>query len=133
MRLKNSLYAVAAVQGLRASAISAQESLHTHSIRATWTVGQAVNTSSGTIIGHPATNRTSVSEYLGIPFAQPPVGDLRFAAPVPFQGNDNSIIAATYVSSQDNLSGVILTRHNSHRKQNQRLILIIFASFAPLN
>jgi hypothetical protein len=123
MQLKHSLCVVAAVQWLSASALSAQDSPHTHSIRATWTVGQAVNTSSGTIVGHPATNRTSVSEYLGIPFAQPPVGNLRFAAPVPFQGNGSSIIAAKYVSSQYSLSGVILTRHNSHRKQNQRLIL----------
>ncbi|KAJ0114230.1 carboxylesterase [Diaporthe amygdali] len=39
----------------------------------TWTVGQAVDTSSGRIIGHAASNATEVSEYLGIPFAQPPM------------------------------------------------------------
>ena len=44
-------------------------------------VGSIVETSSGAIIGHAAQNRTRVSEYLGIPYAKPPLGDLRFAAP----------------------------------------------------
>jgi hypothetical protein len=91
MKLKISFFAVA-VQWLGASAISAP----THSKRAS-TVGQAVNTFSGVVVGHPAANRTGVSEYLGIPFAQPPVGNLRFAAPVPFRGNGSSITAAKYV------------------------------------
>lgn len=52
-----------------------------------WTVGQAVNTTSGTIVGHAATNTTQVSEYLGIRYAEPPVGDLRFAAPKAYKSN----------------------------------------------
>ncbi|TVY46800.1 Cholinesterase [Lachnellula occidentalis] len=51
-----------------------------------WFTGQAVNTTSGLVSGHGATNQSGVSEYLGIPFAQPPIGDLRFAAPVEFYG-----------------------------------------------
>ena len=51
-----------------------------------WTVGQTVKTTSGPITGHPATNDSGVSEYLGIPFGQAPVGDLRWAAPVAFNG-----------------------------------------------
>lgn len=54
---------------------------HHHGKGRTYTVGQAVRTSSGSIVGHPASSRPDVSEYLGIPFAKPPVGDLRFAAP----------------------------------------------------
>ncbi|KAF2196976.1 cholinesterase precursor [Delitschia confertaspora ATCC 74209] len=38
-------------------------------------------TSSGLLIGHSASNKTSVSEYLGIRYAQTPTGDLRFAPP----------------------------------------------------
>ena len=45
-------------------------------------VGRPVNTTSGLVIGHPSTNRSMVSEYLGIPYAQPPVSNLRFKPPV---------------------------------------------------
>ncbi|TGO54622.1 hypothetical protein BCON_0104g00190 [Botryotinia convoluta] len=45
-----------------------------------WEVGNGVQTSSGFVHGHAASN-TFVSEYLGIPYAQPPIGELRFAAP----------------------------------------------------
>ena len=50
-------------------------------------VGQEVSTTSGIIQGHAASNRTEVSEYLGIPFAQPPLGGLRFAAPKPYRSS----------------------------------------------
>ncbi|KAF1991746.1 alpha/beta-hydrolase [Aulographum hederae CBS 113979] len=46
-----------------------------------FTVGAPVKTSSGTIVGHAARHRVEVSEYLAVPFAEPPVGELRFAAP----------------------------------------------------
>jgi carboxylesterase type B len=49
---------------------------------AAFTVGAAVNTTNGPVQGQASALRPNVSEYLGIPFAQPPVGDLRFAAPV---------------------------------------------------
>lgn len=52
-----------------------------------WTVGQTVLTSSGPVNGHPASNATEVSEYLAIPYAQPPVGDLRWAAPQAYSGS----------------------------------------------
>ena len=52
-----------------------------------WTVGQAVDTTSGSIVGHAATGTTQVSEYLGIRYAEPPVGDLRFAAPKAYRSN----------------------------------------------
>ncbi|TFB07518.1 Acetylcholinesterase [Trichoderma ghanense] len=40
-----------------------------------------VSTTNGPVTGHPASNSACVLEYLGIPFAQPPAGDLRFAPP----------------------------------------------------
>ena len=62
-----------------------------------FTVGEGVHTSSGFILGQPASSRTQVSEYLGIPFAQPPLGNLRFAAPRAFSGT-GIINATAYVS-----------------------------------
>jgi cholinesterase len=54
-----------------------------------WTVGQIVRTSSGPVQGQRASNATEVSEYLGIPFAKPPIGNLRFAAPEKYSGNSS--------------------------------------------
>lgn len=56
--------------------------------QSSWTVGQTVQTSSGPVSGHAAQNASAstVSEYLGIPFGKAPIGDLRFAAPVKFEG-----------------------------------------------
>ena len=62
-----------------------------------FTVGQGVQTSSGLVLGQPASSRIQVSQYLGIPFAQPPLGKLRFAAPQAFSGT-GTINATAYVS-----------------------------------
>ncbi|MGC1731341.1 MAG: carboxylesterase family protein, partial [Pseudonocardiaceae bacterium] len=43
-------------------------------------IGMDVRTTSGTVRGRPA---EGLAVFLGIPFAQPPVGVLRFAAPQP--------------------------------------------------
>ncbi|KAK2013694.1 carboxylesterase [Colletotrichum eremochloae] len=50
-----------------------------------WTIGQPVTTTSGTVGGHAASGADQVSEYLGIPYAQPPVGALRFQPPVTYE------------------------------------------------
>jgi hypothetical protein len=55
--------------------------------QANFTVGQIVQTNGGPVAGHAAPTAPEVSEYLGIPYAQAPVGDLRFAAPVKFAGS----------------------------------------------
>ena len=98
--------------------LSSLETSASHILPRAFTVGQAVKTTSGTVIGHAAKNRTQVSEYLGIPYAQPPVGNLRFAAPLAFQGN-GTITAANYVSCQQDPAHLIAstnTSTNSHRK-----------------
>ena len=62
-----------------------------------WTVGKTVYTTSGAVQGHPAPEAREVSEYLGIPFAQPPTGSLRFQPPLAH--NKSSIVNGTdYVS-----------------------------------
>ncbi|KAL2832636.1 Alpha/Beta hydrolase protein [Aspergillus pseudoustus] len=63
---------------------------------ADWTVGQTVRTTSGLVVGHAAANAPGVSEYLGIPYAVPPLGRLRFQPPVRFVGN--STVNATVFS-----------------------------------
>jgi cholinesterase len=52
-----------------------------------WTVGKTVQTSSGSVTGHAASNDSQVSEYLGIPFAEAPIGELRFALLVKYTGS----------------------------------------------
>lgn len=61
-------------------------------------VGQAVQTSSGSVQGHAASIAGEVSEYLGIPYANPPVGELRFQPPTPFKNRGQTIQAAHFVS-----------------------------------
>jgi hypothetical protein len=52
----------------------------------TWTVGQGgVETTSGKLSGMPSTNAANVSQYLGIPFAQPPVVPNRWLKPLDFK------------------------------------------------
>jgi hypothetical protein len=44
-------------------------------------VNTLVNTTNGAITGHAAPGAPEVTEFLGIPYAKPPVGKLRFAPP----------------------------------------------------
>jgi hypothetical protein len=65
---------------------------------APWAVGNAVKIAAGPVVeGHASSWQSGVSEYLGIPFAQPPVGPLRFAAPQPFKGGAQRIVASKFV------------------------------------
>ncbi|KAE8140303.1 Alpha/Beta hydrolase protein [Aspergillus pseudotamarii] len=76
---------------------------------ADWIVGQSVPTTSGLVIGHAAADASEVSEYVGIPYAQPPLGNLRFQPPVAYHG-DGTINATSFVSSTLRcLSAITLT------------------------
>jgi cholinesterase len=67
-----------------------------------WLIGQEVKTRSGIVKGHASQFRKEVSEYVGIPYAKPPVGALRFAPPVKYAGtgsfNASSYVGCTFVT-----------------------------------
>lgn len=75
-------------------------------------VGQGVNTSSGFVLGSPAPQSPDVSQYLGIPFAIPPVGNLRWKASQPYIShgiiNGSSFVGVIHLG----LNG--LTRRNAY-------------------
>jgi hypothetical protein len=64
-----------------------------------WKAGQAVKTTSGNVVGQASGWKTEVSEYLGVPFALPPVGDLRWAAPQPIKDGSKTINATKFVGT----------------------------------
>jgi hypothetical protein len=61
---------------------------------------KTVETTSGKVKGHIAKwpAGSAVSEYLGIPYAVPPLGQLRFAAPKAYRGNGTVLPGDKYVS-----------------------------------
>ncbi|KAK7756464.1 hypothetical protein SLS62_001690 [Diatrype stigma] len=63
--------------------------------RDTWTVGQTVQTTSGPVEGQEASSSDGVSEYLGIPYAAPPVGERRWLPPANYSG-DSTIKATSF-------------------------------------
>lgn len=67
-------------------------------LRSNWKIGQPVSTSSGHVIGGRASVGSEVSGYFGIPYAKPPVGNLRFAPPERFEGKE-TINATSFVSA----------------------------------
>lgn len=78
-----------------------------------YTANVLVETTSGYVRGFTQViDGTTVYTYLGIPFAQPPVGDLRFRRPVPIQNwpdvfnatsLGNSCVQVPYESFQDKM------------------------------
>lgn len=57
--------------------------------------GQVLTSTGGTIIGHGASNRTSVTEFLGIRYAEAPIGELRFAAPKKYVAPQGTVFEAS--------------------------------------
>jgi para-nitrobenzyl esterase len=53
-------------------------------------VGTVVQTKSGTIEGHVAEDASGVTTFRGVPYAKPPVGELRFRPPEPTESWDGS-------------------------------------------
>src|SRR5262249_35542748 len=53
-----------------------------------------IDTTSGPVVGLPAEAR-SIAAFLEIPYAEPPVGKLRFLPPVPVK-RSNEVIQATH-------------------------------------
>lgn len=70
------------------------------------TTSPSVSTAHGTFIGR---SFAGVESFLGIPFAQPPVGNLRFAPPVPLRNNVNlGVVNATVSHGCFNRIGSLL-------------------------
>ena len=60
------------------------------------TTSLRVNTTTGgLVVGHEAANRASVVEFLGIRYAEAPIGELRFAPPKRFAASPGTIYEAS--------------------------------------
>ena len=79
-----------------------------------------VQTESGAVVGKIETlpHGKSVHEYLGIPYAEPPVGELRFAAPKPAKpwSGTKETIAFGFQCAQAEfpIAGLNITTGNCH-------------------
>ncbi|KAJ4292363.1 hypothetical protein N0V90_009024 [Kalmusia sp. IMI 367209] len=61
---------------------------------------EIIQTSSGPVRGHEAPLASNVTAYLGIPYAKPPVGDLRFAPPQQYRHNGSQIFGEKLVDEE---------------------------------
>lgn len=84
-----------------------------------WTIGQTVQTSSGPVQGHDAEDATTVSEYLGIPYARPPIGGLRFQPPSLYNGTNT--INGTSFGYMCLQAGTFLDGKYQRRRRDARL------------
>ncbi|PQE14960.1 hypothetical protein CJF32_00002485 [Rutstroemia sp. NJR-2017a WRK4] len=80
------------------------------------------HTSSGLVAGHTAANRHSVTEYLGIPFAQPPIAHLRFAAPQPYIGTG-------FINGTDFFGSTAAEIYNGARIADEEDIIVVSLNY----
>jgi hypothetical protein len=72
-------------------------------------VAQQAHVGSGGVIqGHKASQNPRVTEWLGVPYAQPPVGKLRFAPPQEYTPRGLHV-ASEYVRSHSSLFLISMT------------------------
>lgn len=87
-----------------------------------WVIGQGVNTTLGQILGHGSDWQPLVSEYLGVPYAKPPVHNLRFAAPQAFTSTSTSteqFVADSYSDACASINHVNANRTVSYESFGQ--------------
>jgi hypothetical protein len=68
-----------------------------------WQVGDTIKTTSGSVKGHASEWKPTVSEYLGIPYAVPPVGNLRWKKAQPYKDVGKTILADKFVSTAQDI------------------------------
>jgi carboxylesterase family protein len=80
-------------------ALSSLASLASLAYARQWSIGQSIKATNGEIKGHPSSWKPNVSEYLGIPYAQPPVGNLRWTPPKPVNTSNERFEASKFSAS----------------------------------
>jgi hypothetical protein len=70
--------------------------------------GTVVNTTSGPVRGHLADTVSPIDEFLGIPFAKPPTGVLRFQPPQKYEGDGEVFDAEHFVSFVSRLTAFFI-------------------------
>lgn len=81
-----------------------------------------VSTTSGLITGHVPSNSTCVVEFLGIPYAQPPVGQLRFEGPVKLNATTTPFIAANYAADCPHATNINLSGYPGFTPQGPKCV-----------
>ena len=92
-----------------------------------------VQTESGAVVGkiEAVTHGETVYEYLGIPYAEPPVGELRFAAPKPAKPWSGSKEATEFGAECPQtavpIPGLVLTEKGNTLLRVRLLVGVVFA------
>ncbi|KAL6890870.1 Alpha/Beta hydrolase protein [Trichoderma evansii] len=87
-------------------------------------VSQYINvpTTSGLLTGHVPSNSDCVVEFLGVPYAQPPVGQLRFEAPVKLNVASKPFTAAKYAADCPHATNVNIDGYPGFTPQGPKCV-----------